>query len=339
MPFIALLLLFSCSKENTKLEQLKVDPQTVFGEDPAFDNHKPIENNISPETFLNRITLENDYLVFEDNTHFFETIQFVDEQTVSEWAEKVNFISKKVDVDQIIKSIPEIKDDNIEKSIIQIPFMGYYKVLNSDGIAKVGKDLYKFEKGRLIVIKGGDLTKLNLANRLQSTDEKNGIFIEYYQKESNSNARSCDNDGEPFFLACSKIQHFGSHSLVSILGIDGYTVAIPVAGGFGYDFSVYALTSVNGAQTPVDLNGSVSYFRAKLKHGNTTVYSNPYTQQGIPLNMYNNGFLNFSIMSGFVPGASATLSTQMGLWASKSLNDSSIESKCTLITSRNIFCN
>lgn len=150
---------------------------------------------------------------FADVETTIATLEEYDENTIKDWEKTNNFVSLQTIYDRIMEqeekycdsletiytSIEDVqKLENIHSDIfnkysdilierkfsdggvyydLDISNSDYARIVNKDGIVKIGNDIYQFKDGVTKIIEGGDVSKIDILDDIDSTDEDLGIKV------------------------------------------------------------------------------------------------------------------------------------------------------------------
>lgn len=284
---LGLLLNVSCKKEQTSIQvnqqtsttNIEVNSKKFFGEsDPIYDNLQNNERDYLNYDF-NSLKKENDYFIFTDYTAFFKALKKTNSLSESEYneaAKSCNFNCKKADYSSFSSRFTSPTNE-----VLTIPFQGYFRLLNKDGVVKIGNELHLYRNKSLVIIKNGNNQLIENALSLSDNSLDNKTFSVfkittlYYNVDYTNSTVAGTSDGNHVSSLASQ----GSAVLV--------TSPLPgIADAYNYDFHIDAVSMapINVANFPCDM--AFSYFRCILKYINyqgtlLSINSTPYTQGGL----------------------------------------------------------
>jgi hypothetical protein len=175
--------LFSCEND----EGLAIEKEDVIVKDIVIANQQTEKVTVS----------ENGYLVFKDQESYSEILNNIDKMTDDEftlWEKSIGFESAQTFLADFYEKLENV-DTYEEYEILQQQFsdklvfesdgsirLNFYatawdRVLNVDGIMKIGNTLHKFEKDRQLLINDGDYSDIKNFQAIKDDTCKVRIFI------------------------------------------------------------------------------------------------------------------------------------------------------------------
>lgn len=265
------------------------------------------------------IQLEDDYLVFVDNTHFDNTLKELNHKSVDEldeWEQSLGFKSVRYYQDQAIQEISasetkadfervhqkyankvRFNENGTIDMLINIPVLS--KVLNLNGLVKIGDLLHQYSENKVVAVIG-DKTKLKAAQNRTETDEDSGIYIGKVESTPVSNEKTASQCSFTYTTAlgntalsttetfCSNFNRFFHQTLYEYnpsTGTFEYTqVTIPYTAFFlSYRFQHLHQVNGNWQYTPVQL---YQYFNYTFESPEGFPYQDKYKENMIVSNHF-----------------------------------------------------
>ena len=269
------LTLVTVSKETIASAKVENYSKKIFGEsNPFFDNVKKKESDYSNYNVYS-LKKENNYFVFTDYKDFFKALETINTLTESKYAEfaiKYEFKCRKESYNSFLLN-------KLAYPKSSISFQGYFRLLNKDGVVKIGNELHLYKNKSLVIIKNGDTELIKdgiaLSDDLINNKQFSVSQITTYGIDYTNN------------LSLGVVD--GNH--ISSLSANGDAVLVTsplpgLADAYNYSFYIRAVSMAPVNQANFGCDVAFSYFRCILKYNNylgnqISQNSNPFTQGGI----------------------------------------------------------